>query len=1112
VNASPGEELPTARTAVILTPDQRVRVFISSTLEELAEERAAARRAIRRLHLVPVWYESGARPHPPQSMYRAYLEQSQIFVGIYWQRYGWVGPGMEISGLEDEFRLAADKPMLLYLKHPAPNQEPGLTAMIDSIRSAGATSYRHFASARELERLLVDDLAVLLSESFADATISTGTPHPSQARSREPDEAELPVGTVTFLLTDIEGSSRLWETNPEAMEAALQRHDRLLVEVIEEHGGKVIVSRGEGDSVFAVFPSAVSAVEAAGVCQLRLGREVWPTGTALRVRMGLHTGEVRVRGGDHVDYSPINRCARVRAAGHGGQVLLTKATRDLVAGGLGGGFGLKELGEFRLRDLAAQEWIFQLTHADLPAEFPPIGTVAARTGNLPLQVSSFIGRARELDQIAAILGEARMVTLTGAGGVGKTRLALQAAEEVAARFSDGAWLCELAPVRDPAGVDDAIAAVFSVTAPAGQSSNEALVEFLRSKQLLLVLDNCEHLLEAAAALAGLLQRSCERLVILATSREGLGIEGERLMPVLPLEIPTIDADLAAITEAEAVQLFAERAAAVKPEFAVTAENAASVAAVARRLDGIALGIELAAARVAAMTPGELARRLERSFAVLPAGRRGAMPHHQTLRATIDWSFQLLGELEQRLLCRLAVFAGGCTLEAAEVVCGGQGIGPDTVLDLLANLVARSLVVAEEHRLQTRYRLLETIRQYGEERLTETSETDWWQARHADYYADLLQQIRHHDRREEVFWAVRLSAEQDNLLAAWSWAIDTGSIDTAFRILAGFASSEIWHTYPLLLDGEVAVRLPGAAEHPGYPLALAVSALFASSRADVGGAEELCRWAAEANARGDTPDWRAEETIYAARQNIAIVTGAFADAARLAEQAAGLARAGGDLADTSVQLSMAVACYFLAGDAPRGVPLANEALALARGLRAPALIASALLEVGAAVVQTDPEQARACLRESRELSAALGYQSALDLVWATGIAFYLKDQVTTLELARGAILGLQRSGDRLRMGITLHMIAGTLAASQPEAAAIILGAAEAHVIESAETAQLITSAVAAAYGEERTRELRARGADMDWDQAVAYTLTRTAQALNELQSETQPVASVSSEQR
>jgi predicted ATPase len=307
--------------------------------------------------------------------------------------------------------------------------------------------------------------------------------------------------------------------------------------------------------------------------------------------------------------------------------------------------------------------------------------------------------------------------------------------------------------------------VFSVTAPAGLSTSEALVEFLRAKQLLLVLDNCEHLLEGAAALADVLQRSCERLVILATSREGLGIEGERLVPVPPLTVPGTDADLTAITQAEAVRLFAERAAAVKPEFAVTAQNAAPVAAAVRRLDGIALAIELAAARIAAMTPAELARRLQRSFAVLGAGRRGTLPHQQTLRATIDWSYQLLAEPEQRLLARLAVFAGGCTLDAAETVCGGDGIDPDTVFELLARLVARSLVVSEEHGPETRYRLLETIRQYSEERLNEAGETQRWRARHADYYTGVLSRIREHahDPQAGVFWAVRLSAEQDNLL-------------------------------------------------------------------------------------------------------------------------------------------------------------------------------------------------------------------------------------------------------------------------------------------------------------------------------------------------------------
>jgi len=824
------------------------------------------------------------------------------------------------------------------------------------------------------------------------------------------------------------------------------------------------------------------------------------------VRMGLHTGEAHVQEGDYVDHAPINRCARVKAAGHGGQVLVTKATHDLAGQGLGSGFGLKKLGEFRLRDLTEPELIYQLTHADLPADFPPIRTLAERTSNLPLPVSSFIGRERELAQTAAALGQARVVTLTGPGGVGKTRLAVQAAAQVAPRFGDGAWLAELAPVRDAAAVYDAVAAVFSVTARAGQGAREALVESLRGKQLLLVLDNCEHLLDGAAALAGVLQRSCEQLVILATSREALGIDGEQLVPVPPLGVPGADADLAAITQTEAVRLFAERAAAVKPGFQVTAENAAAVAAVVRRLDGIALAIELAAARVPAMTPAELARRLERSFAVLAAGRRGTLAHHQTLRAAIDWSFELLTAPEQALLARLAVFAGGATLTAAETVCAGEGIDPDMVFELLASLVAKSLVVAGEQGPETRYGLLETIRQYGEQHLGEAGETGRWQARHAGYYAGVLQRIRDaHDADAEVFWAVRLSAEQDNLLAAWSWAIGTGNVDTAFAILAGFAPGEIRASYRgalLVLPGETALALPGATAHPGYPLALAVSALFASNRGDVTGAEELCRRAAGANAGQATPDWRVEETICVTRSNIASTTGAFADAARLAEQAAGIARSGGDLADASAELTFAAAGHLLSGDAPAAVPLANEALALARQIRAPALIATSLLAVGVAVAGTDPDQARACLRESRELSTELGYQSVTDLSWSATLAFLVGDQAATLELGRRVIRGLQWQGG-LRMSFVLYIIAGALAATRPDAAAIIQGAAETYVLEAPRFAQLISLAVTQALGEERARELRARGAGMDWDRAVAYTLTQAAQALNELESATQP---------
>jgi hypothetical protein len=553
-----------------------------------------------------------------------------------------------------------------------------------------------------------------------------------------------------------------------------------------------------------------------------------------------------------------------------------------------------------------------------------------------------------------------------------------------------------------------------------------------------------------------------------------------------------------------VRLFADRAAAAKPGFAVTTENAAAVAAVVRRLDGIALAIELAAARVPAMTPAELAQRLERSFAVLGPGRRDAVERHQTLRAAIDWSFQLLAGPEQALLGRLAVFAGGATLEAAEAVCSGEGIDPGAVLELVASLVARSLVVAEEQGPQTRYRLLETIRQYSEERLDEAGETGRWQARHAGYYADFLRRVRDHahDHNPEVFWAVRLSAEQDNVLAAWSWAIRTGNVGTTFSILAGFAPAEVWNSYPLLLPGEAALGLPGANEHPGYPLALAVSALFASYRGDFTGSEELCGRAADANAHRDPPDWRVEETICAARSSTATTRGAFADAARFAEQAAGLARAGGDLADASIALTLAVSRYILAADAPRAVPLAREALALARQIGAPALIATSLLSVGITVAETDAEQARACLRESRELSEALGYQSALDLVMATGIASLLNDRTATLELGRSAIRGLQWGGDRRRMGTVLHLIAGALAAARPAAAAVIQGAAETNMIRPPMVA-LLSSTITAALGEERARELRAHGADMDWDQALAYALSQAAQALSEPESAARP---------
>jgi predicted ATPase len=810
------------------------------------------------------------------------------------------------------------------------------------------------------------------------------------------------------------------------------------------------------------------------------------------------------------------------SAGHGGQVLCSAATGELVRDAVPSGWSLVDLGEHRLRDLGRPETIFQVTHPDLVSEFAPLRSLDAFSGNLPLAVSSFIGRAGELARVVAAIGEARVVTLTGMGGVGKTRLALQTAGEALPGFRDGAWWCELAPVRDPAGVTDVVAGVFSVTARVGQTVHEALIEFLRNKQLLVVLDNCEHVLESAAYLVNILERSCARLVVLATSREGLGVDGERLVPVQSLAAPPEDAAVAAIAEADAVRLFVERAAAVAADFELTDENAAAVAQVCRRLDGVPLAIELAAARVPAMTPAELAQRLDRRFQVLAGGRRGAVERHQTLRAAIDWSYELLNEPERRLLARLAVFAGGCTLDAAEAVCGGDGIDPDRVFECLANLVAQSLVVAEEHGPQTRYRLLETIRQYGEERLDDTGETDTLRARHAGHYTAFAEHgFEHLHGPEHVLWAGRLSAEHDNLLAAWSWAIEVDDVDTAFRILCSVPRGHEGG-YQLGLPGEAALTLSGATEHPDYPLALAITAVDAASRGDLGVAEQRCARALQADQRLHThTDPGVENLVCQARADRALVRGAFADAVAFSEQAAGIARANGNLAVASVNLANAAWVRTIAGDAPGAVPLATEALTYARRVGMPYAIANGLLVLGIALADTDPDQARACLNEGLERSAALGYENANHLAYATVLTSRLDDAPSTLEIASHTIRHLHWARQPAWLAASLNVVAHALAPTKPDAAAIIQGAARAIALRTLktlpdsqsepapprptpttsggyfvevrrETTRLLTSAL----GNQRLRELRAEGEAMDDDHAVAYTLAQIAAVLTD----------------
>jgi predicted ATPase/class 3 adenylate cyclase len=769
---------------VILTPDQRVRVFISSTLQELAEERAAARRAIRRLHLAPVWYESGARPHPPRSMYRAYLAQSQVFVGIYWQRYGWVAPGMDVSGLEDEYRLAAGKPMLIYLKRPAPDQEPRMKEFLGGIRAAGAVSYRTFATPRELERLLADDLAILLSESFAGAALTTATPDVSPTGPGEPAGVGLPTGTVTFLLTEIEGAARLWETVPDAMARSRTLHNETLCAAFQHHGGVVLSTTGDGMAV--AFASAAGAVRAALEAQRALLAAPWPAETGvLKVRMGLHTGEAILHDGQYVN-PPLNRGARLTAAAQGGQILLSGATEALVRSELPDGATLIDLGEHRLRNLAGRLHIFQLAHPDLPRVSPALRPLDAITGNLPAQVSSFIGREHELDQAAAMVGETRLVTLTGPGGIGKTRLAVAVGARLHDRFGTDMAFVPLAAVTDPGLVLSSVARAVGADVGGAGSPLQALAEWFGDDRWLLILDNLEQVVSAAGDLGELLAR-CPRVAILATSRTVLELAAEREYPVPPLPLP---ADRAAVPLAElesspAVALFVDRARAVHPGFALADGNAAAVAEICRRLEGLPLAIELAAARTRLLDPAALLDRLAVSLDALGTGAVDLPVRQRTLRATVEWSVGLLDEAERSLMEAAAVFVDGWTIGAAARV---AGLEEDQALELSESLARHSLIHLDPVGDGSRCQMLETVRGFVAKRLVARPDAAEIQGRHADYYRALAEQADRPLRGAgHAGWLERLQAEAGNLAAAARWflARDPATLPHLLRILYPF---------------------------------------------------------------------------------------------------------------------------------------------------------------------------------------------------------------------------------------------------------------------------------------------------------------------------------------
>jgi predicted ATPase/class 3 adenylate cyclase len=583
------------------------------------------------------------------------------------------------------------------------------------------------------------------------------------------------LGTLTFLFTDVEGSTPLWERHEATMRVVTARHDALLDANITEHGGQRVRERGEGDSIFAVFASPVDAVAAALVMARAVLAEPWPAETPIRVRMGLHTGLAQYRAGDY--YGPaVNRCARIRGLGHGGQILLSAATAALVRGALPVGASLRPLGRHSLKGLSEPEDVSQLCHADLPGAFPPLLSPQAPKHNLPQALSAMIGREAEQGQVLALLAEARLVTLTGTGGVGKTRLALAVAAELLDQYADGVWLVELAPLADPALVVGAVAQALETREEPNRPILATLTDYLKDKHLLLVLDNCEHLIAACAELAAALLRAAPGLSLLATSREGLGVTGEQCyrVPSLSAPDPKYLPPIELVGSYEAARLFVARAQARRREFALDAQNARAVAELCARLDGIPLAIELAAARVGSLPVEAIASRLSERFRLLTGGPRDVLPRQQTLRATVDWSWELLNVRERSLLQGLSVFAGGWTLEAAEMVCTSDGTEQWEVLDLLDSLANKSLVQVDERGDGTRYRLLETVRQYAWEHLEARGDRAATQRCHLAWCEALAEEAEPHlTGPAQGAWLGRLDAEHDNLRAALDWSLGGG---------------------------------------------------------------------------------------------------------------------------------------------------------------------------------------------------------------------------------------------------------------------------------------------------------------------------------------------------
>ena len=910
----------------------------------------------------------------------------------------------------------------------------------------------------------------------------------------------LPSGTVTFLFTDIEGSTRLLQQLGEKYAGLLAEQQQLVREACELHKGSVVGT--QGDSFFVTFSNAMDAINAAVDCQRALAVHAWTDGVSVRVRMGLHTGEPQISESNYVGID-VHRAARIAAAAHGGQVLLSQRICALVVNELPEGVTLRDLGEHRLKDLRQPKHLYQLDITGLPVEFPPIKSLDALLNNLPVQLTSFVGREKELGEIKDLIENARLVTLTGAGGSGKTRLALRVAAEMIGNFHNGVFFVPLAPITDSELVASTIAQALRLTEIAGRSILEGLKDYLQGKSLLLLLDNFEQVISAAPLIAELLA-ACNELKILVTSREGLHINGEREYSLPPLALPDLTQlpSLETLSQYAAVDLFLQRAQTVKPDFNITKDSAHAIAEICSQLDGLPLAIELAAARIKALSPHVIHNRLEHRLEFLTGGARDLPARQQTLRSAIAWSYDLLDGNEQELFRQLSVFVDGCTVDAVEAVAGDH-LDRVALLDQLGSLVDKSLLrEVEDINGRPRLLMLETLREFGLEQLEASGEGETVRGRHANFFLTLAEGAEASlESGEQVQWMGRIEQEHDNLRAALEWSKTAEGMGEICLRLAG-ALGYFWEVHGHFSEGR---------ERLSAMLSMQIAQGQTAARAKL-----LARAAELAYRQSDYPATHvlAQESLEIYRKvgdkqgiasmliklgNAATERGSYATASRFLEEALTIWREQKDKHGTARALISLGFSALRSGDAHLANVRLEEALSLSRELgdaRSMGFELSGLGEV--ALRQRDYARATQLMEESLELRRQLGNK------WGVGVSLGMLGWVAMRErdwdraIARlGKSLEVrQEIGDKGGSAWCLERLAGiAMAQGQAEKAVRMFGAAAVlrssigSVIDPVDQARYKKNldSLRTKLGRQRFKEAWDEGHAMTIEQAVAYAL-------------------------